>query len=148
MLPTMKQIGIGALVLATATACGLSSDESKVSQPSPTAVRIDETPREVAPLTADELKLIQTDPSELNMEQRKKRAYALQRKVLADPTSPAARTIQDLREAHRAGDVVITPPNAGVTFALPGHSPDHARPPAGWRPDNTPTTEATPPPAP
>ena len=84
------------------------------------------------PLSEEDKRLLAADPATLSPEERRKRAYALRRKVMQDPDSPAARTLTDLEEAVRGGEI---DPNAKTpTLSLPGTKPQSGRPPAGWRP--------------
>jgi hypothetical protein len=87
-------------------------------------------------LSEEDLALIEADPKTLSPEQRRKRAYALRRKIMQDPDSPAARTLQDLQEAHQAGALQLPGKQGGPTLSLPGTEPSgEGRPPAGARDD-------------
>lgn len=85
------------------------------------------------PLSEEDLALLAADPKDLTREQRRKRAYARRRQIMQNPDSPVARALQDLADAHRAGEIDAKP-REGVWFSLPGTKPTHGRPPAGWRP--------------
>lgn len=85
------------------------------------------------PLSEEDLALLAADPKDLTPEQRRARAYARRRQIMQNPDSPIARALQDLADAHQAGEIDATP-REGVWFSLPGTKPTHGRPPAGWRP--------------
>ncbi|MBX7082193.1 MAG: hypothetical protein K1X88_23495 [Nannocystaceae bacterium] len=86
------------------------------------------------PLTAEEQRLIDADPKSLSAEERRARAYALRRKIMQNPDSPAARTLEDLRKAADAGQLDVGP--VGPRFELrrsDGTAPVGTAPPAGHR---------------
>lgn len=56
-------------------------------------------------LTQEELDLLEADPKTLSPEQNRKRAYALRKKVMQNPDSPAARALEDARQAALAGQL-------------------------------------------
>lgn len=110
--------------------------------PSPSTATVASEPKdpkpEPKPLSQEDLDLIAADPATLTPDQRRKRAYALRRKIMQDPDSPAARMLEDLRKAHEAGELELPPPKGGTgpTLSLPGTTPPGGgRPPAGHRPD-------------
>lgn len=90
-----------------------------------------EPPRPPA-LSEEDLALLAADPETLSPDERRKRAYALRRKIMQNPDSPAARMLQDLQEAHRSGEIGVS--KGGPVFSLPGHPGADRRPPAGYRP--------------
>ena len=98
----------------------------------------------MAPLSEEDQRLIAADPKDLSPEERRKRAFALRRKIMQNPDSPAARTLEDLRRAHESG--ALQPPGAGpVRFesrADDGGPPAGGLPPAGFRPDDAKTSGA------
>ncbi len=53
------------------------------------------TGEKIPPLTAEELKLIDTPPAELSKEDRVKRSRALRKKVLRNPNSETAKSLRD-----------------------------------------------------
>jgi hypothetical protein len=63
---------------------------------------------------------------------RRKRAYALRRKIMQNPDSPTARMLEDLQKAHADGTLEV--PGQGVRLQLPGSAPAGGPPPAGTRP--------------
>ncbi len=93
---------------------------------------------EIPVLTEEDLALIAADPKDLTVEQRRKRAYARRRQIMQNPDSPTARALRDLAEAHQAGEIDVQPKGSGIHFSAPGTKPVSGRPPAGWRPDDTP----------
>ena len=58
------------------------------------------------PLTQEELDLIAADPAALTPELRRKRAFALRKKILQDPDSPSARQLEALRGQVERGEIV------------------------------------------
>lgn len=93
----------------------------------------------IPPLSEEDLRLIAADPKTLAPEDVRKRAFALRRKIMQNPDSPAARALEDLRRATEAGD--LQPPNAGsVQFearTADGTPPKGSAPPAGVRESDT-----------
>lgn len=80
-------------------------------------------------LSAEELELLDADPKTLSPEQNRKRAYALRKKIMANPESPQAKALEEARAAALGGE--LTPeqanPNAekeGVVIELPEHLKD------------------------
>jgi hypothetical protein len=134
------------VVLAIAAGC-MESPTTAPVKTEPAAVPA-ETKAEVAEATPAEPKtpalseedqrLIAADPNNLTEDERRKRAYALRRKVMQNPDSPAARTLRDLEEAVRNGE--IEPPVGKKkdypTLHLPGAKPESGPPPAGHRPED------------
>ncbi len=89
----------------------------------------------VPPLSEEDLRLIAADPKTLSPEDVRKRAFALRRKIMQNPDSPAARALEDLRRATEAGE--LQAPGAGaVRFearGTDGEPPKGTMPPAGVR---------------
>ncbi|MFO0635671.1 MAG: hypothetical protein U0168_22755 [Nannocystaceae bacterium] len=113
-----------------------------VAAPAPAAAPDGKEP----PLTAEEQRLIDADPKSLTPEERRARAYALRRKIMQNPDSPAARTLEDLRKAAEAGQLDVGA--AGPRFELrrtDGTEPVGTAPPAGHRgpPEGAPATNTT-----
>ena len=109
------------------------AEPSPVAQPEPTQAS---TP-EPTPLSQEDLDLIAADPASLSPDDRRKRAYALRRKIMQNPDSPAARTLEDLRKAHEDGLLELpAKQGGGVVLTLPGTTPAKGPPPAGARPDD------------
>jgi len=150
---------IGALALAVglAAACGTqaptpepTSQKAASVEPAADPAVADAAPADAAtppPLTEEELALIATDPKDLTPEQRRKRAYARRKQIMQNPDSPTARALNDLAEAHQAGELDVQRKGDGVWLSAPGTKPASGRPPAGWRPSDgeaKPTTPGAP----
>lgn len=87
------------------------------------------------PLSEEDLRLLAADPASLSPEDRRKRAYALRRKIMQNPDSPTARMLEDLRRAHEAGELDVGKPGGGVRFETrTSGPPKDGLPPAGSRP--------------
>lgn len=91
---------------------------------------------EAPPLSEEDQRLIAADPQDLSPEDRRKRAYALRRKIMQNPDSPTARTLKDLEEAARRGEIdpQVVKKKEYPTLSLPGTEPSGGKPPAGYRP--------------
>jgi hypothetical protein len=135
-----SQIAI-ALLLSAGMGCSSPPAPSHEDRtpPSPAEPAPAEPEARPAPpaLSAEDLALIEADPATLTPEQRRARAYALRRKVMQDPDSPAARTLEDLRRAHEEGVLELPPieDDGGVVFSTPGTRPAGGPGPAGARPE-------------
>jgi hypothetical protein len=95
--------------------------------------------KEVPPLSEEDLRLLEADPATLSPEERRQRAYAMRRKIMQDPDSPAARAIEDMAEAIRNGEVKpeVEGKKQYPKLYLPGKGPQGGgRPPAGARPND------------
>ncbi|MCX4240002.1 hypothetical protein [Paraliomyxa miuraensis] len=136
-----------ALALATAAgglfvigACSVEAPTPQKVDPAPAVEPAIEAEAEAEtkaapPLTEEELALIATDPKDLTPEMRRKRAYARRKQIMQDPDSPAARALNDLVEAHQAGEIDANG-GKGTWFHANGAKPAGGRPPAGWRPSD------------
>lgn len=93
----------------------------------------------VPPLSEEDLRLIAADPKTLSPEDVRKRAFALRRKIMQNPDSPAARALEDLRRATEAGE--LQAPGTGAvrfeTRTKDGEAPKGTMPPAGAREADT-----------
>jgi hypothetical protein len=149
-------IGALALTVGLLAACRTEAPTpQKVEPASAAATPADAAPAEVTkaapePLTEEELALIAADPKDLTPELRRKRAYARRKQIMQNPDSPTARALDDLVEAHQAGDLDVQRKGDGVWLSAPGTKPTGGRPPAGYRPpaegtQPTPTTAVEPP---
>lgn len=142
-------IGALALALGLAPACTAQPAAPEKIEPTVEAAAAEAAPAEAAPatpaLTEEELALIAADPKDLTPELRRKRAYARRKQIMQNPDSPTARALNDLAEAHQAGDLDVQRKADGVWLSAPGTKPTSGRPPAGWRPSDgtTPPTAAT-----
>lgn len=130
--------------MVLAAACSAQTPTPEKVTPSPD-VPADAPPDAVAdapaakvppPLSEEDLALIAADPKDLTPEMRRKRAYARRRQIMQNPDSPTARALNDLVEAHQAGDIDVKPKGSGTWFSTPGSKPTAGRPPAGWRPSD------------
>lgn len=63
-------------------------------------------------LTDAEMILIESDPKSLTPEKRRERAYALRKRIMADPNSGAAKALQDA--ASGVSNVDRLHPNSGI----------------------------------
>ncbi len=135
-----------ALTLALAAACSATPVTPERVAPTPVAeAQTEEVPADDAkakddakvvtppPLSEEDLALIAADPKDLTPELRRKRAYARRRQIMQNPDSPAARALNDLAEAHQAGDLDVERTGSGTWLSAPGTKPASGRPPAGWR---------------
>lgn len=84
-------------------------------------------------LTEEDQRLIAADPKDLTVEERRKRAFALRRKIMQNPDSPAALMLEDLRKAHGSGELEVPKPGEGPRFEARGTAPTGGAPPAGVR---------------
>jgi hypothetical protein len=98
--------------------------EPTEKEATPTAAPAPANPNE---LTADEIALIEADPKTLTPEQNRKRAFALRKKVMQDPDSPAAQALEEAREAALAGQVDGSKPeDNGVVIPTPDYLKDQS----------------------
>ena len=77
------------------------------------------------PLTDAEKALIAADPKELSGEDRRKRAYALRKKIMQNPESDSAQALLRAREAFLQGkiDPAELPTNSGAQDKQPPEEP-------------------------
>ena len=105
-------------------------------------------PAKEPPLTQEEIDLIAADPATLSPELRRKRGYALRRKILQNPDSPSARQLEALRIAAEKGELQPHLPDRkgdeGAT--LHARNPGPSAAPGAATPDTsaTPGASATP----
>lgn len=59
------------------------------------------------PLTPEEEALIAADVKDLSPEDRRKRAYALRKKIMQNPDSPAAKSLQRTADALKRGELNV-----------------------------------------
>jgi hypothetical protein len=76
-------------------------------------------PAPVPPLTQEELDLLALDPANLTPEMRRKRAFAVRRKILQNPDSPAARQLEALRLAAERGEINPQLPSGDLVLHTP-----------------------------
>ena len=96
-------------------------------------------PKKAEPLTDEEIALIETDPAELTPEMRRKRAFALRKKIMQNPDSPAARNLEDIRRKVESGE--LSPALPTKTWSAPTKSEPTV--PAGHPPSSIPEDGAT-----
>ena len=102
-------------------------------------------PAKEPPLTQEELDLLAADPATLTPELRRKRAFALRRKILQNPDSPTARQLEALRLATERGEIKPQLPGGDSGLVLRPQFPTPTPKPA---PDATPAPAPAPPPTP
>lgn len=61
------------------------------------------------PLTDEEKRLIEADPEDLTRDERRKRGYALRKKIMQDPDSPKAQSILQGAKAIENGEMEVPP---------------------------------------
>jgi hypothetical protein len=126
-------LGIASLLLLAAGAgCSKAPTPEPVKADAKADAKADEA-NKPPPLTEEDKRLIAADPATLTPEERRKRGYALRRKIMQNPDSPAARTLNDLAKAAKEGTI---DPNSGNGMVLhqAGAKPEGGAPPAGYRP--------------
>ncbi len=95
------------------------------------------------PLTQEELDLIAADPATLTPELRRKRGYALRRKILQNPDSPQARNLEALRLATERGEIKPQlPGDSGLVLSAPQRN--QSLPESTPAPTPSPTPSPTP----
>lgn len=73
-------------------------------------------------LSSEELELIAADPSTLTPDQNRKRGYALRKKVMQNPDSAAAKSLEEARQAALAGQLELpTKGDNEVVIPAPEH---------------------------
>lgn len=111
--------------------------EAKAPAPTPAPAPAATRPKE-PPLTQEELDLIAADPATLTPEQRRDRAFALRRKIMQNPDSPAARQLEEIRQGVESGAIK---PQLPKSDGLVLRAPDVNETPA---PASTPTPAPAP----
>jgi hypothetical protein len=110
MLPARASWLVAALlVLACAPACAdppvaADAEAGKKAEPEPAKAEPAE-PADPKALTPEDQALIDSDPATLTPEQRRKRAYALRKKIMQNPDSEAAKALEEARRAAEAGEI-------------------------------------------
>ncbi len=81
--------------------------------------------KKAEPLTPEELELIAASPADLTPELRRKRAFALRKKIMQNPDSEAAKSLEDMRRKVESGEITPElPPNLTLSAPVPsGHPP-------------------------
>ena len=127
---------VGACTTETTPAAATKADpkvEAK-AEPQPAAEDAKDAKAEVPVLTAEDERLIAADPKTLTVEERRKRAYAMRRKIMQNPDSETAKMLEDLRRAAENGEIQPGGPGGTPTFSTrtaPGTPPAGTTPPAG-----------------
>ena len=76
------------------------------AEPAPVAEPTAEPGKPAIPeLTEEDKRLIAADPKSLSPDERRKRAYALRRKIMQNPDSESAKMLEELRRAAEAGEI-------------------------------------------
>lgn len=116
LLALLAACGQGAPAPAPAAAAPVEAAKPAAPAPAaaPTAAPAKRATTAEPPLTQAELDLIAADPEHLTPEKRRERAFALRRKIMQNPDSPAARQLEEIRLAVEAGE---------LHPALPGQPP-------------------------
>jgi hypothetical protein len=141
----MRKIGLAMLFAGCSTPATPTPAGHEQASPSASSSEPAEAPAQPPPLSAEDLALIEADPTTLTPEQRRERAHALRRKIMQDPDSPAARTLEDLRRAHEDGLLELPRgKDGGVVLSTPGAPAASGAAPAGSRPGADSGSEATP----
>ncbi len=140
---SLRTLVAGAIVSAASVGCSAQPTPQKAA-PAADAKTVEAKADEAKapddaktppPLSEEDLALIAADPKDLTPEMRRKRAYARRRQIMQNPNSPTARALEDLAEAHQAGELDVERRD-GVWFSAPGTKPSGGRPPAGYRPED------------
>ncbi|HRI08754.1 MAG TPA: hypothetical protein PKW35_13110 [Nannocystaceae bacterium] len=139
-----------ALVGCQGPAAKPAADATPAPAAAPSAAPAAPARKPVEPLTQEELDLIAADPATLTPDLRRKRAFALRKKIMQNPDSPAARQLEAIREGVERGEIVPQLPRASTDVPLghPASTIPEPAPPAPATPEPTPpATEPTPKPA-
>jgi hypothetical protein len=112
-----------ALACAADPPSDANADAAKQAKPEPPPAPAPANPNA---LTPEEEALIAADTSTLTPEQRKKRAYALRKKIMQNPDSEAAKALEEARRAAEAGEIQVPgqpaqPADNGLVIPLPDH---------------------------
>lgn len=70
-----------------------------------------------APLTEEEKRLLEADPSTLTQEERRQLPYLRRKKIMQNPDSPTAKSLQNSAAAYAAGELPPPPAPEGDTAA-------------------------------
>jgi len=101
--------------------------EAKPAETKPAETKPAEGAPKVEPLTPEEIELIESDPSDLTPALRRKRAFALRKKIMQNPESESAKALEDMRKKVEAGEITPElPPSSNLTLSAPvpgGHPP-------------------------
>jgi len=93
------------------------------------------TLKKAEPLTQEELDLIDADPATLTPELRRKRAFALRKRIMQNPDSPQAQALEEMRLKVKSGEITPQLPPKQMHLEAPGV-------PAGHPPSSIPDDDA------
>lgn len=126
MPPTRASFFVAAVTLASVLACVTDPPAPTEAGAAKQAEPESPPPAPVDPkaLTPEEEALIAADPSTLTPDQRRKRGYALRKKIMQNPDSEAAKALEEARKAAEAGEIEIPgqpakPADNGVVIPAP-----------------------------
>jgi hypothetical protein len=137
---------IRALALAITVVCACTCEPAPPSAPPPAKAPVEQAPVEQAPdakvpeLSEEDLRLIAADPKTLTPEERRKRGFALRRKIMQNPDSPTAKMLEDLRRAAENGE--LPPPGKDGSPMKLERRTANGLPPAGAPASDDPATKA------
>jgi hypothetical protein len=80
-----------------------AKDAPAKTEPAPAVAEPDKPA--IPELTEEDKRLIAADPKTLSPDERRKRAYALRRKIMQNPDSESAKMLEELRRAAEAGEI-------------------------------------------
>lgn len=142
--PALAACGAPATPAATPTAQATPpAAPTKAAEPAPAKAATDASKRAPEPpLTQEELDLIAADPATLTPEKRRDRAFALRRKIMQNPDSPAARQLEEIRQGVESGAIKPELPrkSEGLVLSAPDVPPKSS---TGTTPAPTPTPAPT-----
>jgi hypothetical protein len=104
-----------------------AADPKAHEQQNDTVMIDPEPPADPNSLSAEELELIAADPKSLTPEQNRKRGFALRKQIMAKPDSPAAKSLEEAREAVLNGELQLPgeeKKDPGLVIELPEHLKD------------------------
>lgn len=128
-------VGLGLLAACRTetqpTAAAKAPPEQPVAAATAGPAKAEEAKPAVPELTEEDKRLIAADPATLTPEERRKRAFALRRKIMQNPDSPAAQMLEDLRRAAENGELKPPGPGGKTQFETRTATPKSGPPPAG-----------------
>src|SRR5689334_14605990 len=93
-MPSNRAYTLVAALLTLACVADPPAPQADAKQAEPEKAE-PEKPADPNELSPEELALIEADPKDLTVEQRRKRAYALRKKIMQNPDSESAKTLMD-----------------------------------------------------
>lgn len=114
---------VAALLTFACVADPPAADDKAVAK-QPEAEEAPSKPVDPKALTPEEEALIVADTATLTPEQRRKRGYALRKKIMQNPDSEAAKALEEARKAAEAGQIELAgqpekPADNGVVIPAP-----------------------------